>query len=123
MLDPREHNRINQANAERGHARGFWTQERFENLKMLAADGFSLSEIADQLGDGCTRGMVAGKARDNEIRVDGREKFKKKNRAKWLRWRIGKLQQELAELEQSETHPSPSVCGVSRETELAEADA
>lgn len=41
---------------------GFWTEERVERLRQMAAAGFSGGEISERLGEGCTRNAVAGKA-------------------------------------------------------------
>ena len=41
-------------------ARG-WTDERIEKLKVLAAQGLSMSQIAKQLGGGLSRNAVTGK--------------------------------------------------------------
>ena len=41
---------------------GFWTDDRIEILKRAVAEGFSCSEIAAHLGNGCTRNGVIGKA-------------------------------------------------------------
>lgn len=39
----------------------FWTKDRTETLKVLWTEGKSASQIADILGDGCTRAAVCGK--------------------------------------------------------------
>jgi GcrA cell cycle regulator len=39
----------------------FWTVERVGDLKWFQAAGLTGSQIAELIGDGCTRNMVIGK--------------------------------------------------------------
>ena len=41
----------------------YWTHDRITKLTRCWSEGYTFSQIAAELGDGCTRSMVAGKAR------------------------------------------------------------
>jgi GcrA cell cycle regulator len=41
---------------------GFWTEQRIETLTKLWLDGVSGEAVAREIGDGCTRNAVIGKA-------------------------------------------------------------
>jgi GcrA cell cycle regulator len=49
-----------------------WTEERVELLKKLWMEGFSASQIANELGDGVTRNAVIGKV--HRLKLSGRAK-------------------------------------------------
>jgi len=49
-----------------------WTDERVELLKKLWMEGFSASQIANELGDGVTRNAVIGKV--HRLKLSGRAK-------------------------------------------------
>lgn len=44
-----------------------WTDQRIAVLKRMAAAGATFSEVALAIGEGCTRNMVAGKAKRLEV--------------------------------------------------------
>lgn len=77
----------------------FWTAERLEMLARGAARGRSFSEIAAAIGDGCTRGMVAGKANRLGIPVDGRRRFYRERRKRITQQKRERLPIVLAEAE------------------------
>jgi GcrA cell cycle regulator len=47
-----------------------WTEKRVERLKLFHKEGFSASGIAQKLGPGFTKGMVAGKLRRLQLAAE-----------------------------------------------------
>lgn len=87
--------------------RAFWTDKRLAELRQLAAAEFSISGIACALS--CKRCMVERKAKVLGIKINARPRAAREMKAKWLRWRIAKLQRELDALER-EGRPLASPC-------------
>lgn len=91
----------------------FWNEARDASLRFYASMNYSASEIASHIGYGCTRGMVSSRCRTLKVQIDGGQRAKLKNRAKWLRRRIANLSYELSAIESQITPPA---LRVSRET-------
>lgn len=57
-----------------------WTDERFEEMTRMVADGLSASEIASRFGDGCTRNAIIGKCQRKGLRLGSGNEAERKLR-------------------------------------------
>lgn len=65
-----------------------WTDERIRMIRDGARRGLSFSEVAHEIGNGCNRNMVAGKAFRERVRfVESFEKMSAKGKRNMaIRW-------------------------------------